>query len=104
MFSSLLAEILATCLIFSDELPTSTDCFSRLATMDATDLSIPFLRSSGFAPAATFFRPSLTIAWAKIVAVVVPSPAKSFVLDATSLPFGLPYFQEHLQVLFLLQQ
>ena len=44
MFSSLLAEILATCLIFSDELPTSTDCFSRLATMDATDLSIPFFK------------------------------------------------------------
>jgi hypothetical protein len=62
IFSSLLAEILATCFIFSEEFPTSTDCFSRLETIAATDLSIPFLRSNGFAPAATFFKPSFTIA------------------------------------------
>src|SRR5438045_8790124 len=35
--------------------------------------------SIGFAPAETFFRPSRTIACARTVAVVVPSPATSFV-------------------------
>ncbi len=35
-----------------------------------------------FAPAATFLKPSLTIACAKTVAVVVPSPAASLVLEA----------------------
>ena len=39
----------------------------------------------GFAPAATFFRPSRTKACARTVAVVVPSPATSLVLVATSL-------------------
>ena len=33
-------------------------------------------------PAATAFTPSLTIAWARTVAVVVPSPAMSFCLEA----------------------
>ena len=81
---SLFAEILATCWIFSDESPTSTDCFSRELTIESTALSIPLFKSSGFAPAATFFSPSLTTACAKMVAVVVPSPARSFVFDATS--------------------
>ena len=38
----------------------------------------------GLAPAATFFMPSLTMACARTVAVVVPSPAASLVLVATS--------------------
>ena len=46
--------------------------------------SIPLRTATGFAPAATFLRPSLIIDWAKTVAVVVPSPAISLVLDATS--------------------
>ncbi len=41
---------------------------------------MPFLMNIGFAPAATFFMPSLTIACARTVAVVVPSPATSLVL------------------------
>ena len=45
---------------------------------------MPRLSSIGLAPAATFFRPSWTIAWASTVAVVVPSPATSLVLVATS--------------------
>ena len=36
----------------------------------------------GLAPAATLRKPSLTIAWAITVAVVVPSPATSLVLEA----------------------
>ena len=92
MVSSLLAEILATCLIFSEESPTSTACFSNAETIASTALSIPLLRSSGFAPAATFFKPSFTIACAKMVAVVVPSPARSLVLEATSFTICAPMF------------
>ena len=50
-----------------------------------TALSIPRFKSIGFAPAATLFSPALTIACANTVAVVVPSPATSAVLAATSL-------------------
>jgi hypothetical protein len=38
----------------------------------------------GLAPAATLRMPWLTMAWASTVAVVVPSPATSLVLVATS--------------------
>src|SRR5690606_454949 len=53
---------------------------------------MPRLRSIGFAPAATALRPSRTIAWASTVAVVVPSPASSDVLDATSFSICAPMF------------
>ena len=46
--------------------------------------SMPRLMAIGLAPAATFLRPSRTMAWASRVAVVVPSPAMSLVLVATS--------------------
>ena len=45
-----------------------------------TPASRPRLRLIGLAPAATIFMPSRTIAWARTVAVVVPSPATSLVL------------------------
>src|SRR4030095_16642535 len=45
-----------------------------------------------FAPAATALRPSRTIACASTVAVVVPSPASSEVLDATSFTICAPMF------------
>ena len=90
--SSLLAEILATWRIFSDALPISTDCFSRALTTEKTALSIPLFKSIGFAPAATFLSPSVTMDCASIVAVVVPSPARSFVLDATSFTICAPMF------------
>ena len=45
---------------------------------------IPFRKMIGLAPAARFFIPALIIACAKTVAVVVPSPATSFVFVATS--------------------
>ena len=50
----------------------------------STARSIPRLSAIGFVPAATFFKPSRTMAWARTVAVVVPSPATSFVDVATS--------------------
>src|SRR5215207_9223740 len=46
--------------------------------------SIPCLSSMALAPAATLRIPSCTIDWARTVAVVVPSPATSFVLVAAS--------------------
>ena len=54
--------------------------------------SMPRLRSMGFMPAATALTPSLTIAWARTVAVVVPSPAMSLVLEATSRSICAPMF------------
>ena len=53
---------------------------------------IPFLKIIGFAPAARFLIPAFTIACASTVAVVVPSPATSFVLVATSLTSCAPIF------------
>src|SRR3954471_12015328 len=53
---------------------------------------MPRFSSSGLAPAVTFLKPSLTIAWASTVAVVVPSPAMSLVLVAASLSSCAPMF------------
>src|SRR6185312_2837052 len=52
----------------------------------------PRFRSIGFMPAATAFEPSRTIAWASTVAVVVPSPARSLVREATSRTSCAPMF------------
>ena len=57
-----------------------------------TALSIPRFKSIGFIPAATAFRPSRSIDCANTVAVVVPSPATSDVLEATSLTICAPIF------------
>ena len=54
--------------------------------------SMPIFICIGLAPAATFLRPSVTIAWASTVAVVVPSPATSSVLVAASLSSCAPMF------------
>ena len=65
-------------------------------TMASTAASVAFctpLRSTmGLAPAVTFFMPSRTSAWASRVAVVVPSPATSLVLVATSFTSWAPMF------------
>ena len=53
---------------------------------------MPRLRAIGWAPAATLRMPSRTMAWARTVAVVVPSPAMSLVLVATSLASCAPRF------------
>src|SRR5215469_13178524 len=55
-------------------------------------MSIPRLTSTGLAPAEMAFMPSVTIAWAMTVAVVVPSPTMSFVLIAASLTSCAPMF------------
>ena len=66
--------------------------FLSASTSAATAWSIPRLRSIGFIPAATYFIPSRTVACASNVAVVVPSPATSEVLDATSRTIRAPRF------------
>ena len=89
--SSSPAEIVATRAIWS--LPEiSLDCDRMCSTTWSTAISMPRLRPSGLAPAATFFRPWRTIAWASTVAVVVPSPATSLVAVATSRTSWAPWF------------
>ena len=85
------AEMEATCAISSLP-PTSLACLAMSATAAATALSMPRFKPVGLAPAATLRRPSLMSAWASTVAVVVPSPATSLVLVATSLTSWAPMF------------
>ena len=66
--------------------------FFSWATTAATLASMPRLISMGLEPAATSFTPSRKMAWASTVAVVVPSPATSEVLDATSRTICAPMF------------
>src|SRR5438132_3290566 len=61
-------------------------------TTASTAMSTPRLRSIGFMPAATALTPSRTMAWARMVAVVVPSPATVLVLLATSRTICAPMF------------
>src|SRR3954470_10734050 len=68
------------------------ESFFSSATTDSTALSMPRLISIGLLPAATSFEPSRKIACASTVAVVVPSPATSEVLDATSFTICAPMF------------
>ena len=71
---------------------TFLEFFLRSSTTCSTARSMPRLRSIGFMPAATDLEPSLTIAWASTVAVVVPSPAKSEDFEATSRTICAPMF------------
>src|SRR5213078_3166770 len=91
MLASALAEIEPTCAI-SLELEQGLEIFFSSSTTAMTALSMPRFRSIGFMPEATNFMPSRTIAWASTVAVVVPSPATSEVLDATSFTICAPMF------------
>ena len=69
-----------------------TDSAFSFSTAAITAWSIPRFRSIGFIPAATAFRPSVMIDCASTVAVVVPSPAASFALEATSFTICAPMF------------
>src|SRR3546814_662671 len=86
-----LAEMMPTWAI-SDEPETAFDWPFSVSTTLVTAMSMPRFRSIGFMPAATDFMPSRTIAWARTVAVVVPSPALSFALLATSRSICAPIF------------
>jgi hypothetical protein len=89
--ASPLAEMVATWAI-SLLAETFLACALRSSTTVVTARSMPRFRSIGFIPAATAFEPSRTMDWASTVAVVVPSPALSFCLLATSRSICAPMF------------
>src|SRR5438552_4956247 len=84
-----LADTVPTCAISSRPL-VSLDTFLRASMMAGTALSMPRFRLIGSWPAATSLAPSVKMARASTVAVVVPSPATSEVLEATSLTICAP--------------
>src|SRR6476620_11011995 len=86
-----LEEMVPTWAISSFEV-TFLEFLTRSATTASTARSIPRFRSIGFMPAATALAPSRTIAAARTVAVVVPSPAASADLEATSRTICAPMF------------
>ena len=86
-----LAEIVPTWAV-SEGVVIFFVCFFSSSTTAFTALSMPRLRSIGFMPAATDFKPSRTIDCASTVAVVVPSPATSLLLVATSRTICAPMF------------
>src|SRR5262245_36986631 len=87
------AEMAATWAI-SDRSSISFDWSLMASTAAATAFSMPRFSPVGLAPAATLRRPSRTSAWASTVAVVVPSPAMSLVLVATSFTSWAPMFSK----------
>src|ERR1019366_685858 len=89
--ASPLEEMVPTWAISSFEV-TFLEFLTRSATTASTARSIPRFRSIGFMPAATDLAPSRTIAAASTVAVVVPSPAASADLEATSRTIWAPMF------------
>ena len=89
--SSEFAEIVPTWAIALLSLQGLESFFSS-STAAMTALSMPRLTSIGLRPEETAFRPSRMIACASTVAVVVPSPASSDVLEATSFTICAPMF------------
>src|SRR5437870_4123901 len=88
---SLFAEMAPTWAI-SFRPAVGTEIFFSSSTTDSTARSMPRLSDIGFEPAVTDLSPSRKIAWASTVAVVVPSPARSEVLVATSFTIWAPMF------------
>ena len=91
--ASPLAEIVPTCAI-SALVAHGRELRFNSATTASTAFSIPRFRSIGSKPEATYFMPSLTMACASTVAVVVPSPAVSDVFAATSRAICAPRFSK----------
>src|SRR5271170_6120724 len=91
MLSSEFAEIVPTCAIAFGSLQ-GLESFLSSSVAASTAWSMPRFRSIGLMPAATALRPSRMIACARTVAVVVPSPASSEVLEATSFTICAPMF------------
>src|SRR5256885_3512585 len=89
--SSRFAEIVPTWAIALESLQ-GLESFLSSSTAAITALSMPRLRSIGLRPEETAFRPSRMMACDNTVAVVVPSPASSEVLDATSFTICAPMF------------
>src|SRR4029450_11854079 len=93
MVLSLFDAIVATWAISFLSLVALDMCFSS-STTASTACSIPRFSPIGFAPAVTFLRPPRKMAWARTVAVVVPSPAVSEVFEATSFSICAPMFSQ----------
>src|SRR6266851_3332707 len=91
MVASPLAEMVPTWAISLGSLVGLESFLSSLTTA-MTAFSMPRLISIGLLPAATSFEPSRKMACASTVAVVVPSPATSEVLEATSFTICAPMF------------
>src|SRR5262245_14827429 len=91
MVRSPLADTVPTWAISSLPL-VDFDCFLSSSTTAVTDRSMPRLRFIGSCPAATILAPSVKMERARTVAVVVPSPATSDVLLATSFTICAPMF------------
>src|ERR1700730_18540190 len=89
--TSLWLEIAATWATSSWPL-TGTESLLISSTTASTAFSIPIFSCIGFAPAVTLRKPSLIMVCASSVAVVVPSPATSLVLVATSRSSCAPVF------------
>src|SRR5262245_4814387 len=87
---ALIAPTAATSSLLVTFLPIS----SSLLVAASTALSMPRRTAVGLLPATTFRRPSLKMAWASTVAVVVPSPARSEVFWATSTTSLAPMFSK----------
>src|SRR5215213_6894262 len=85
------AEMAATAAICS-RVSTGREVSLIWATIVSTAFSMPRLTTIGLAPELTTRRPSATMAWPSTTAVVVPSPATSSVLVATSLSSCAPMF------------
>merc|ERR1719264_2527757 len=83
MVVSPFADIVATCAISSGVVTGLARLF-RLSQTFSTAVMRPLLISTGLEPWVTLSKPLHAIALAKTVAVVVPSPASSLVLFATS--------------------
>ena len=94
MLPMTLSPLAATVATFSRSFFPFTSIFMvlSLATTSSTAFSMPRFMSMGLVPATTALSPSLKIASARTVAVVVPSPATSEVLLATSLTMLAPMF------------
>src|SRR5216683_4015205 len=91
MVESLLAEMVPTWAISRRSL-VGLDMPLSSPTTASTARLMPRLSDIGSWPAATILMPSAKIERASTVAVVVPSPATSEVLEATSLTIWAPMF------------
>src|SRR3972149_3571291 len=90
MVSSPFAEMVPICPIIFPL--TGFEIFLISSTTTSTAFSMPRLSSIGLLPAGPLLSPSRKRAWASTVAVVVPSPATSEVLEATSRSILAPRF------------
>jgi len=91
IYWSLFADIEAICYIsflFDISLPNDLIYFTRTSPYFSKDL----YRNTELTPFIMNLLPYSTIAWAKIVAVVVPSPACSLVFSATCWQIRAPRF------------